>query len=68
MPLAPHRGIAEEDLRNHGPIAHFRPPDVTEDYVRARFSRAFRQWTGMSPVRYRRHRLERGTGVGPGLS
>ena len=42
MPLAPHRGIAEEDLRNHGPIAHFRPPDVTEDYVRARFTRAFR--------------------------
>jgi AraC-like DNA-binding protein len=27
------------------------------------FSRAFRQWTGMSPVRYRRHRLERGAGA-----
>jgi AraC-like DNA-binding protein len=32
------------------------------------FSRAFRQWTGMSPVRYRRHRLDRGAADGSGLS
>jgi len=31
------------------------------------FSRAFRQWTGMSPVRYRRHRVERGAD-GSGLA
>ena len=32
------------------------------------FSRAFRQWTGMSPVRYRRHRSGRGAAVGSELS
>jgi hypothetical protein len=42
---APHRGIAEEDPRNRGVIAHFRPPDVTEDYVRARFTRSMRHKT-----------------------
>ena len=42
MSQALHRGIAEEDPRNHGLIEHFRPPAVTEDYVRARFTRSMR--------------------------
>ena len=32
------------------------------------FSRAFRQWTGMSPVRYRRRRIERGITVDPDIA
>ena len=45
VPPTPHRGVAEEDHRNQGVIAHFRPPDVTEDYVRARFARTIRHQT-----------------------
>lgn len=40
-----HIGVSIEDPRNQGPIAYFRPPDVTEEYVRLRFSRVFRQET-----------------------
>lgn len=36
-----HQGVCLEDSRNRGPIAHFRPPEVTEDYVRLRFKRVF---------------------------
>jgi AraC-like DNA-binding protein len=31
------------------------------------FSRAFRQWTGLSPARYRRYRLERRTAEAAGV-
>jgi hypothetical protein len=37
-----HHGVASDDPRNQRPIAHFRPPDVTEDYIRRRFGRVFR--------------------------
>jgi hypothetical protein len=35
---ARHGGVNERDLRNRGVIAHFRPPEVTADYVRAQFA------------------------------
>jgi hypothetical protein len=38
-------GVSLEDPRNQGPIAFFHPPDVTEDYIRRRFTRAFRNAT-----------------------
>jgi hypothetical protein len=40
MPSNPHRGVAEKDPRNRGIIEHFRPPEITEQYVRARLTRA----------------------------
>ena len=43
MPEPDHRGVSVDDPRNRGPIAHFRPPDVTEDYIRRRFGRVFRR-------------------------
>ena len=36
--VAPHRGVNAQDPRNHGVIEHFRPPQITPDYVRARFA------------------------------
>ena len=45
MPEPGHCGVSIEDPRNHGPIAHFRPPDVTEDYVRRRFGLYYRRET-----------------------
>ena len=36
-----HRGVDERDPRNAGVIAHFRPPEVTADYVRAQFAPLF---------------------------
>src|SRR4051794_8645119 len=45
MPLDPHRGVAEEDPRNQGVIEHFRPPEITERYVRARLTLANRRRT-----------------------
>ena len=38
MPDVSHRGVNEADPRNRGVIEHFRPPDVTQDYLRARFA------------------------------
>ena len=43
MSQSSHRGVALDDPRNRGPIAFFRPPDVTEDYLRRRFARVFRR-------------------------
>ena len=40
MPSNPHRGVAEKDPRNRGIIEHFRPPEITEQYVHARLTRA----------------------------
>lgn len=40
-----HRGVAEDDTRNLGPIAFFEPPEVTKDYVRHRFSAVFKHDT-----------------------
>ncbi|HEX7761201.1 MAG TPA: hypothetical protein VF459_16965 [Caulobacteraceae bacterium] len=40
-----HCGVVEEDPRNHGPIAYFRPPDITPDYVRGRLAAIFRHET-----------------------
>lgn len=34
----PHRGVNEADPRTPGIIERFRPPEVTADYVRARFT------------------------------
>ena len=39
MADALHRGVNEADERNRGIIEHFRPKDVTPEYVRARFAR-----------------------------
>ena len=36
----PHCGVAEDDSRNQGVIEHFRPPEITEQYVRTRLARA----------------------------
>jgi hypothetical protein len=38
--LYPHCGVAEDDPRNQGIIEHFRRPEITEQYVRARLTRA----------------------------
>lgn len=43
MPLTAHRGVAEDDPRNRGAVDHFRPPEVTDDYVRERLGAAFRR-------------------------
>ncbi len=40
-----HRGVAQDDPRNQGPIHYFRPPDITWDYVRGRLAQAFRRET-----------------------
>ena len=37
--ITPHRGVEETDPRNRGIIEHFRPPEVTPDYLRARFAK-----------------------------
>jgi hypothetical protein len=42
MTPEPHRGIAEDDPRNAGPIAFFRPAEVTETHVHAQLSQAHR--------------------------
>ncbi|MBS0410893.1 MAG: hypothetical protein JSR86_13335 [Proteobacteria bacterium] len=42
MTEAAHRGLAEDDPRNRGPIDHFRPLELTEAHVRRRLERAFR--------------------------
>ncbi|HEY2710023.1 MAG TPA: hypothetical protein VGI95_18405 [Caulobacteraceae bacterium] len=41
MTPEPHRGIAEDDPRNAGPIAFFRPPDATAAYIHARFAQIY---------------------------
>ena len=45
MPASAHHGVAETDPRNAGPIAFFRPPEVTLDYVRQRLAAVFKQDT-----------------------
>jgi hypothetical protein len=39
MNPAPHRGVETGDPRNAGIIAHFRPPEMTREHLRARFAR-----------------------------
>jgi hypothetical protein len=41
MPTSHHRGVSETDPRNDGPIAFFRPPDVTLAYLRQRLGAVF---------------------------
>jgi hypothetical protein len=41
--LAGHRGIAEDDPRNRGPVAFFRPKEVTRESVRRLLSRSLRR-------------------------
>ena len=45
--LAGHRGVAEDDPRNAGPVAFFRPKAVTRESVRRLLSRSLR---GASPA------------------
>jgi hypothetical protein len=40
-----HRGLNEADPRNRGIIEHFRPPEVTADYARARFTQSMSRRT-----------------------
>jgi hypothetical protein len=41
--LAGHRGVAEDDPRNSGPVAFFRPKAVTRESVRRLLSRSLRR-------------------------
>lgn len=45
MSVSAHRGVAEDDPRNQGPIAFFRPPEVTQAYVRGRFADIYHRET-----------------------
>jgi hypothetical protein len=40
---AGHRGVAEDDPRNPGPVAFFRPKAVTRESVRRLLSRSLRR-------------------------
>lgn len=37
----PHRGVNEADARNRGILEHFRPAEITTEYVRARFAKIY---------------------------
>ena len=43
MPDSPHPGVNADDARNHGVIEHFRPPEVTTDYVRDQLGAVMRK-------------------------